>query len=532
MAQPRHEERASGGGARGRRDVLAGERSSEVDLPPAYEELRRRLGEVYDLWTAAGLAGWDQRTQMPPAGAAVRAEQRGTLSRLAHERFVSDEVGLLLEDLAQLEESLDYDSLEASLIRVTRRDYEKFRRVPSELRAELSRAAALGESVWERARAESDFPKFLPCLERNLELKREYIACFDPADEDYDHLLDDYERGMKTAEVRTLFESLKQGLVPLIEQVAAVDGVDDSCLRATWPLDGQKRFERKVLDAFGFDEASWRLDETAHPFASNMAIADIRLTTRHHEDNLTSLFAVMHEFGHGLYERQVDPALERSPLARGASLGVHESQSRLWENQVGRSMPFWRHFYPDLQDTFHEQLGGVSLDTFYRAVNKVQPSLIRIYADEATYNLHIILRFELEQDLLSGALAAAEVPDAWNAKMQEYLGIEPEDVADGAMQDTHWASGLIGYFATYTLGNMISAQLWEKVLEDVPDLHEQMEQGEFTGLREWLREQLHRHGRKFPPGETLERAVGAPIDPAPYLRYLRGKVSEIYGIAA
>jgi len=258
---------------------------------------------------------------------------------------------------------------------------------------------------------------------------------------------------------------------------------------------------------------------------------DIRLTTRHHEENLTSIFAVMHEFGHGLYERQVDPVHERTPLARGTSLGLHESQSRMWENLVGRSLPFWTRFYPDLQQVFPEQLGSVELETFYRSVNKVEPSLIRIYADEATYNLHIILRFELEQELLSGAVAPADLPAAWDAKMEEYLGIEVPDVADGALQDMHWAGGLIGYFPTYALGNIISAQLWERLLEDLPGLHEQMELGEFAALREWLRQHLHRYGRKFTPKETLERAVGGPIDPAPYLRYLRAKLGEIYALS-
>ena len=477
-----------------------------MDAPAAYGELRLRLSEVYDLGKSAALAGWDQRTQMPPAGAPARAEVLGTVTRLAHERFVSDEVGALLEELRSFEESVEYDSDEASLIRVTRHDYEKLRRVPPTLRAEISRAGAIGHTAWERARRESDFALLLRHLERNLELKREYVDCFEPAEEDYDHLLDDFEPGMTTAEVRAVFDEVKEGLVPLIDEVADESrAVDDSCLRGHWPVESQKRFERAVLDAFGYDADSWRTDETEHPFASNLAVTDIRLTTRHHDHNLTSVFAVMHEFGHGLYERQVDLALERTPLARGASLGLHESQSRLWENLVGRSLPFWTRFYPDLQATFSHQLGSVEPETFYRSINKVEPSLIRIYADEATYNLHIILRFELEQELLSGAVAAAELPSAWDARMEEYLGIEVADVADGVLQDMHWAGGLIGYFPTYALGNIISAQLWERLLEDVPDLHEQIELGEFATLRDWLREHLHRHGRKFTPRETLER---------------------------
>jgi carboxypeptidase Taq len=499
--------------------------------PPALGKLRTRLAEVHDLGKLAGLASWDQRTQMPPAGAAARAEQLGTIARIAHERFVSADIGQLLDELEEYEGSIEYDSLEAGLIRVTRRDYEKLRRVPSALRAEISRSAAIGQSVWERARGESDFELFLPHLERNLELKREYVDCFEPAEEDYDLLLDDFEPGMTTAEVRAVFETLKEGLVPLTREIAErSDAVDASCLQGPWPLEGQKQFERLVVDAFGYDEDSWRMDETAHPFASSMSIPDIRLTTRHHETNLTSVFAVMHEFGHGLYERQVDSAFERTPLARGASLGLHESQSRMWENLVGRSRPFWRRFYPELQRVFPERLGNVELETFYRAVNKVEPSLIRIFADEATYNLHIILRFELEQELITGRLIPADLPEAWDAKMKEYLGIDVPDVADGVLQDTHWASGLVGYFSTYSLGNIISAQLWERVLEDVPDVYEQIERGEFGVLRDWLRQHLHRFGRMFMPKETLERSVGGQIDTAPYLRYLRDKLGEIYDL--
>ena len=499
-------------------------------MPAAYDELRTRLAEINDIARVVGLAAWDQRTNMPPAGAPVRAEQLGTLTRIVHERFVSDEIGRLLEDLRDFEASADPDSDEASLIRVTRRDYEKLRKVPPELRGEMSRAGAMAQSVWERARRESDFASFLPYLERNIELRRQYVACFEPADEDYDHLLDDYEPGMKTAEVRAVFADLKADLVPLIDEVASRNGeVDASCLEGPWAVEGQKRFERRVLDAFGYDDESWRIDETVHPFASGFAIADIRLTTRHWEDNLTSVFATMHEFGHGLYERQVDPSFERTPLARGASLGLHESQSRMWENLVGRSLPFWRRFYPELQETFPDRLGSIDLETFHRAVNKVQPSLIRIYADEATYSLHIILRFELEQELLSGALPAADLPDAWNAKMKEYLGVDVPDVADGALQDTHWASGSIGYFPTYALGNIISAQIWERLLEDVPDVYERMADGDFASLRDWLREHLHRLGRKYTPQQTLERVVGSPIDAAPYIRYLRRKLGEVYG---
>jgi carboxypeptidase Taq len=502
-----------------------------VSAPPAYENLVERLAQVYDLGKLASLAAWDQRTQMPSSGADARAEQLGTISRLAHEHFVSDEIGELLEEVGAYEETLDYDSTEASLIRFTRREYDKLSRVPSELEAETARSAAIAEQVWEVARRESDFPSFLPHLERNIDLRKQYIACFDKADEDYDHALDDFEPGMTTKEVRSVFDSLKKELPPLIEEVVArQDAVDDSCLEGPWPIEGQHEFERVVLHAFGYSDDSWRIDETEHPFEMSIAISDIRLTTRHFPSSLTAVFATMHEFGHGLYERQVDPSLERTPLARGTSLGLHESQSRMWENLVGRSLPFWLRFYPELKRVFPERLDGVSAEDFQRAVSKVRPSLIRIYADEATYNLHIILRFELEQDLLSGTLAPADLPEAWDAKIEEYFGLEVPDVADGCLQDTHWASGIIGYFPTYALGNIMSAQIWERMLEDVPDVYDRIEQGEFGALRDWLREHLHRFGRMFMPKETLERCVGGPLDTGPYLRYLRTKFGEIYGL--
>jgi carboxypeptidase Taq len=498
----------------------------------AFQELKRRLAEVYDVGKALGVLAWDQRTQMPPGGAPARAEQLGTLSRIAHELFVSEEIGRLLEELRSYEGSLDYDSDEASLIRMTRRDYEKASRVPADLSAEMSRAAALAQHVWEQARRDSDYESFRPHLEKNLELRRRYVACFEPAAEDYDVLLDDYEPGMTTAEVRATFDTLKAGLVPLIEEIREREpAVDDSFLHGDFPVERQHEFEREVLSAFGFTSENWRMDETVHPFASNSSPDDIRLTTRHHEDSLSSVFATMHEFGHGLYEHGVDRSLDRTPLARGASLGLHESQSRTWENLVGRSLPFWQHFYPRLQGLFPAQLGGVDVDGFYRAVNRVRPSLIRIEADEATYNLHVILRFELEQDLLAGTIDLRDLPEAWDAKVLEYLGIEVPDVADGVLQDTHWASGHLGYFPTYSLGNVISLQIWERLRLDLPDVDKRIGHGEFGPLREWLREHLHRSGRKFMPGETLERVVGTGLDPGPYMHYLRVKLGAIYGLA-
>lgn len=489
-----------------------------VSPPAAFDELRIRLAEVSDVQHASGLLFWDQRTKMPPAGSEGRAEQVATLGRIAHERFVDAAVGRLLEELRPYEDSLPRESFEASLIRVARRDWEKATCVPPSLTAEMRRAGALGFRAWSEARAASDFSPLAPHLERNLELKHRYVACFPPAEETYDILLDDYEPGMKTAEVRAVFDELKRELIPLVRAA----GLPEPTPLLELPRDGQERFARRVLDRLGFDERSWRLDETAHPFMSSPGSGDVRLTTRW-EPGLNWLFGAIHEFGHGVYEHDIDPALARTPLGGGVSLGLHESQSRTWENLVGRSRPFWRFFYPQLQDAFPEHFGGLSEDDFGRMTNRVEPSLIRVDADEVTYNLHIILRFELEQELIDGRLEIAELPGAWNERFEEYLGIPVTSDREGVLQDMHWGGGAFGYFSTYSLGNVMSVQIWERMLVDLPELDEQFARGEFAPLRAWYGEHLYRHGRKFTPQETLELACGSTLDAGPYVRYLQAK---------
>ena len=490
-------------------------------MEPAFTELKERVAEISDLGATASLLAWDQQVKMPPGGAAVRAEQLATVSRLAHEALTSDEIGRLLDRLGPFEEAQPYDSDEASLIRLVRREWEKARRVPAELQGEIRRAGSLAMPVWVKARQESDFEQFVPALRKNLELRRRYVECFDDYDEPYDVLLDDFEPGMKTAEVRAVFDRLKQEQVPLVARARA-EG-ERPVRNATFPVERQQQFELKVIERFGFEPGEWRLDTAVHPFASSIGIGDIRLTTRYSEESLDGLFSTMHECGHGLYEHGVDAALERTPLARGASLALHESQSRMWENLVGRSLSFWRAFYPDLRSTFPEALGDVELEDWYRDVNWVEPSLIRVEADEATYNLHVILRFELEQELLADTIELEELPEIWNQRMEDYLGVRPPNDALGVLQDMHWAVGLIGYFSTYALGNVASAQLWEKLNAEIPDLQAQFEQREFGALAAWLREHLWRHGRKYLPNELLERITGGGLDPEPYLRYLQGK---------
>ncbi|MEW5867711.1 MAG: carboxypeptidase M32 [Chloroflexota bacterium] len=494
-------------------------------------QLKEILGEINDLNMAGALLGWDQQTLMPEGGTEARGYQLGTLGKLAHIRFTSEEVGQLLEDLAPYAEQLDPNSDDARLIRVTRRDYDKQTRVPAEWVAAFAQETTRAHPVWQAARAEKDFSKFRPTLEKLFELRRQYAQFFAPYDHIYDPLLDDFEPGLKTADVQAIFTALRPQQVALIQAIAERPEVDDSFIYQFYNEQKQWDFGVEVITQFGYDWKRGRQDKSPHPFTTHFSIGDVRITTRFDTQHGTSaLFSTMHEAGHALYEMGVDPALERTPLANGASLAVHESQSRLWENLVGRSRPFWEHFYPRLQEYFPSQLGNLSLDDYYRGVNKVTPSLIRVEADEATYNLHIMLRLELEIALMEGSLAVKDLPEAWNTRMQEYLGILPPDDSKGVLQDVHWSMGLIGYFSTYALGNLISAQLWERIRAEIPDLDDQIRRGQFSALLAWLVENIHRHGSKFEPQELVQQVTGSKIDPAAYVRYLQTKFGEIYGL--
>ncbi|HET6447855.1 MAG TPA: carboxypeptidase M32, partial [Conexibacter sp.] len=423
-------------------------------------------------------------------------------------------------------------STDEALLRVTRRDLEKARRVPSELAAEIARAGALGHQAWVDARERADFGAFLPFLRHNVELKLRYVECFDGYDDPYDVLLDDYEEGMTSAEVDALFSDLRAGLVPLIAAIGErTDAVDASVLHGDFPVERQRGLVRSVIERLGWSADGWRLDEAAHPFATSFGPGDVRLTTRYDASYVgMALYGAIHEFGHGLYESQVDPALARTPLGEGVSLGVHESQSRLWENVVGRSRPFTGWLHGQLSEAFPERVGAVDAEAFYRAVNKVQPSLIRVEADEATYGLHIILRFELERAMIAGTVALEDLPEAWRAKMQQYLGVDVPNDTVGVLQDVHWSGGDIGYFATYALGNLIGAQLWERARADLSELDDALAVGDGSSLRAWLHSHVHRHGRTYPPRELVQRATGGPIAVEPFLAYLREKLGPIYGL--
>jgi carboxypeptidase Taq len=489
-------------------------------------ELRERLGEIADLGTADVLLGWDRETVMPPAGAQARGEVSATIEKLGHQRLSDPAIGELLASVAE-QAAGDPESDAAAIARVVRRDHDRAVRVPSELVAEMARATAAALPAWQQARESSKFERFRPFLERNVELRRQVAACFPEVEHPYDALLDVYEPGATVATVRDVFDRLRAGLVPLVAQIAERPEPDP--LPGPFGIASQRELALEIARSYGYEDDAWRVDDSVHPFMSNIARSDIRVTSRWSEEDLSGVFSIMHEVGHGLYEAGVDPALDRTTLGTGVSLGIHESQSRLWENQVGRSGALWSHWLPRAQQAF-PQLDGIELDAFLRAVNVVRPSLIRVEADEATYALHVILRFELEVALIEGSLAVADVPAAWNEQMRELLGVEVPDDANGCLQDIHWAFGELGYFPTYALGNIVSGQLWAAARAAQPSLEQEIAAGDASRLLGWLRENVHAHGRRLDPAQLLRRATGQELDPEPQLDYLREKYSELYSL--
>jgi carboxypeptidase Taq len=469
---------------------------------------------------------------MPPGGAPARGRQMGTLRRLAHEKFTDPDVGRLLDDLAPFEESLPYESDEASLIRITRRDYERAVEVPPSFMAEFSRHSAASYAAWEKARPANDFGAVEPYLEKTLDLSRQYADYFPGYDHIADPLIDIREYGMKAENVREIFAALREQLVPIVRAITAQPPADDSCLREHFPETCQRAFGLAVIQRFGYDMERGREDKSAHPFTTKFSLGDVRITTRVDERYLgDALFSALHEAGHGMYEQGVRLDFEGTPLARGTTSGVHESQSRLWENLVGRSRGFWTHFYPELQATFPKQLNTVGLDTFYRAINKVERSLIRTDADEVTYNLHVMMRFDFELDLLEGSLAVSDLADAWRARFERDLGVAPPDDRDGVLQDVHWYAGFIGgSFQGYTLGNILSAQFYDAALKAHPEIEAEKLNGEYGTLYAWLKDNIYQHGRKFTAEELVERVTGAPLTIAPYVTYLREKYGELYDL--
>jgi len=497
----------------------------------ALNRLNLAITEVVDLQRAAALLEWDEQVYMPPGGAAVHGEMVATIRKTAHQKLTADDVGSLLGALEPALPALPPDSDEHRIISVTARDYRKAVRVPAAFVAEQALAVSAAQHAWIEARSRSEFAHFQPHLEQLIDLKRRYIDFFPRGAHPYDTLLDEFEPGITTADVQAIFAILRPRQVALIRAIADRPQVDDQFLRLPYSDSEMWAFGDEVISAFGFDWTRGRQDKSVHPFATGIGPDDVRITTRAVSGQPLSLFfGTAHETGHALYEQGISSAFRRSLLGDGASLGVHESQSRLWENLVARSQPFWQHFFPRLQQRFPSQLGNVTAEQFYRGINKVHRSLIRVESDEATYNLHIMLRVEMEIAMLSGEVATHDLPDLWNTRMQEYLGLMPDSDAGGILQDIHWSIGAMGYFATYTLGNLISVQLWNAFGRVQPDRDTRMAQGDFSTLLEWLRTNVHQFGRKYRPQELVERTTGSRIDPEPYLEYLETKYGRIYGL--
>lgn len=495
------------------------------------QELKARLATIADLRAAYALMSWDQDTYMPPMGAPSRARQMSTLSRLAHDHFTDDATGKLLEELEPWAAEQPYDSMAAALLRNLRRDYDREIKVPSEFVARSSEARALASSIWPKAKDANDFALFQPHLEKIFDLTGEYAGYVGYTDHIYDALLDDYEPGMKAAQVEAIFTPLREETVKLVQAVRESNQtVDTSCLVGDFDPAAQLKLSRSMVEAFGYDFQRGRIDQVAHPYCTNFGRNDVRITTKVDPNIFNpNFFGLLHECGHALYEQGSAPEFEGTPLAGGTSLGIHESQSRLWENLVGRSRSFWQWAYPQVQEAF-PHLKAVPMETFYRAVNVIEPSLIRIEADEVTYNLHVMLRFELEKALLEGKVKVADLPEEWNQRMESYLGVVPPTLGQGILQDVHWSLGLIGYFPTYSLGNIISVQLFEAAKADYPNMEAEFAEGKFDSVLAWMRDKIHIHGAKFTPNELLARAIGQEIDAAPYVAYLKRKIADIYGV--
>jgi carboxypeptidase Taq len=496
------------------------------------DQLKEVLAEVSDLSHAALLLEWDQETYMPPGGVQSRADQLSTLLRLSHVRFTSDEVGRHLDALETELADQPFDSDEASLVRVTRRDYEEARKLPPDLVAEVARAGSTARPVWEQARKDENFSLFAPYLEKNVELNRRIADALGYDGRPYDALINRTEPGMKTTELEAIFAELKAAIVPLVGSIARhSDAVDDRVLYRGFDPDLQISYALEVVKRLGYDLEHGRQDLSTHPFSSGFGPDDVRITTRVSRDFFNEcLFGSIHESGHAMYEQGMGREIARTPLYGGASPGVHESQSRLWENLVGRSRAFWQHFYPSLQAVFPEPLDGVDEEAFYRAVNRSYPSFIRVEADEVTYNMHVLLRFELENEMLEGKLKVKDLPEAWNASVKSYLGLDVPNDREGALQDIHWSYVSFGIFPGYTIGNLIGAQLMEKIRADIPDLDAQLAIGHFGELLNWLRKNVHRHGRKFTPNELMERATGKPLSARPWIDYVQKKFGVLYGL--
>ncbi|MCL4826993.1 MAG: carboxypeptidase M32 [Caldilinea sp.] len=503
----------------------------DAQLQEKWKELKARWQEIYDLTGVSALLNWDQTTYMPPAGAAARSRQLALLERLAHERRTDPAIGRLLDELQPWAESGDASAHDAALHREMRKRYDRATRIPASFAAAFAEHVSNSYATWAEARPRNDFAAVRPYLIKTLDLSRQMADFFPGYAHVADPLIDMADEGMTVATIRPLFESLRQALAPLAAAIAERPQVDNSFLHRRYPRQQQLAFGEKIAAAFGYDFTRGRQDETHHPFMTKFSHDDVRITTRVDETDLSNaLFSTMHETGHALYEMGIDSAYASTALDNGASAGVHESQSRLWENIIGRSRAFWSHYYPSLRAAFPEQLADVEMESFHRAVNRVTPSLIRTEADEVTYDLHVIIRFGLELDLLEDKLSVDDLPEAWHARYQENLGVCAPDDRDGVLQDVHWYAGTIGgSFQGYTLGNIMASQFYGAALAALPQIEVEIGEGRFDTLHTWLRENIYRHGARYTADELLRRVTGQPLTIEPYLGYLRSKYSDLYG---
>lgn len=502
-------------------------------MPPqqAYEELCKTLKEIALLNSCAGLLGWDQRTYMPRGGSAHRADQLGLIAGMTHEKFTSPRIGELLSQVENTELTKVPDSIEAANIREVRRRYDRQTKLPKSLVEEIVRVTSMSEKEWETCRKNSDFKSFAPWLAKVVDLTKQAADCYGYKGEPYNALLEDYEPGMTVEEVSSVFEKLRIDLVELNNKIrGAKKRPNVSIVERPYPVELQRVFGEMVAAAIGLDFNEGRCDITVHPFCSGIGPGDVRITTRYNPNRLNdALFGIMHETGHALYDIGLPKQHWGLPSGDAASYGVHESQSRTWENQVGRSKEFWVYFLPQAKRIFRDSLDGVSLDDFYGAINDVRPSFIRVEADEATYNLHILLRYELERAMLKGDLKSADVAGEWNSRFKKYFGIEVDNDSHGCLQDVHWSAGLIGYFPSYSLGNLYSAQFFAKAKTEIPDMMSRFERGDFSGLLNWLRKNIHQHGQRYRPVDLCKQVTGQPLSHKPLIDYMTAKYKEIYG---
>lgn len=494
----------------------------------AYTTLCQLERERATLGSAASLLGWDERTYLPPKGQAFRGDQLALIAKLCHEQLTSKQTG----DLLQRAEAEQLTEEQRANVKGIRRYYDRAVKVPTDLVVALAKATSAGQNAWEPAKHNNDFASFQPFLETIIKLKREEAQAVGYVDHPYDALVDEFEPGARTSDLKVLFKQLQDELVPLIAAIQKSSvKTPREILARSYPVEQQRLLSEWIAEQVGFDRSGGRLDVTVHPFCSGIGPGDVRITTRYNEHAFAeAFFGTLHEVGHGIYEQNLPAEHFGTPLGTACSLGIHESQSRLWENFVGRSMPFWKANWGKVQSTFNGTLQDVTLEQFYAAINDVRPSFIRIEADEATYNLHIILRFELEQALLTGDLAARDLPGVWNERFQKMFGLAVPKDAVGCLQDVHWSAGLLGYFPTYTLGNLYAAQFMVKARLDLPQLNEQIAAGQYAPLKNWLTKHIHSQGARYSAGELCERITGKPLTHHALMGYLKGKLGEVYRV--